>query len=158
MSGAAATTVTFLATDVEGSTRLWEQHPDRMDEVMRWHHRVIDTVAGRHGGRVFETAGDSAWCAFTSAVDAVTAAIECQVRLRGDPPHGIPLAVRMALHSVEGTRPDGSFTSLLLNRVARLLAVAHGGQILLSDLTTALASRTLPPSIGLRDLGRHRLA
>ena len=152
-------TVTFLFTDIEGSTRLWEDHQDAMKDSLARHDVILrDSVEG-HDGVVFSTMGDGVAAAFGSAPDAVRAVLDAQRRLR-DEEWGAtgPLRVRMGLHTDEGRlRAPGEYVNRPLNRCARLMAVGHGGQVLLSDVTATVARDGMPPDVGLLDLGEHRL-
>jgi predicted ATPase/class 3 adenylate cyclase/DNA-binding CsgD family transcriptional regulator len=144
-------TVTFLFTDIEDSTRLWESNPTDMAEAVRAHDVIIRSAIERHGGHVFATDGDGFSAAFGSAVDAVSAAIESQRELVGDA--AIPFAVRMALHTAEAVERDRSYHGPEVNRAARLMALAHGGQMLVSDTAEVLVRSR----VALRPLGDHLL-
>jgi predicted ATPase/class 3 adenylate cyclase len=152
-------TVTFLFTDIEGSTRLWEDHRDAMKDSLARHDAILrDSVEG-NGGVVFSNMGDGVAAAFGSAPDALRAVLDAQHRL-GDEAWGTtgPLRVRMGLHTDEGLlRAQGEYVNRPLNRCARLMAVGHGGQVLLSDATATVAGDGLPEGVGLVDLGEHRL-
>ena len=152
-------TVTFLFTDIEGSTRLWEDHQDAMKDALARHDVILREAVEIHDGVVFSTMGDGVAAAFASAPDAVNAALDAQQRL-GSEAWGAtgPLRVRMGLHTDEGRlRAPGEYVNRPLNRCARLMAVGHGGQVLLSDSTTTVARDGLPSEVGLVDLGEHRL-
>ena len=150
--------VTFLFTDIEGSTRLWEQHPDAMRAALARHDALVrQSVAGRHG-RVFKTVGDAFCAAFASALDALVAAMAIQAGLHSWPPGDMPpLRVRMALHTGPAEERDDDYFGPTLNRVARLLAVGHGGQTLLSSAVQGGVANDLPPGVMLHDLKSHRL-
>ena len=132
-------TVTFLFTDVEGSTRLWEQYPAGMRESMARHDRVLSQTIVDHRGVVFTTAGDQFCAAFSAPGDALDAAIGAQ-RALGSEEWGDTgeLKVRMALHTGNADERDGDYFGPPLNRCARILAIGHGGQILISTATAAL--------------------
>jgi predicted ATPase/tetratricopeptide (TPR) repeat protein len=152
-------TVTFLFTDLEGSTRLWEDHPDEMRDALAAHDAILRRAIESAGGVVFSEMGDGMAAAFGSAGDAVSAAIGAQLGL-GTHDWGTtgPLRARMGLHSGEGAlRPDGHYVNQPLNRCARLMAVAHGGQVVVSETVETLVRGSLPPDTGLVDLGEHRL-
>jgi hypothetical protein len=140
--------LTFLLADVEGSTSLWEQDMGSMAAMLAAHDAAIRVAVDRGRGRVFSTAGDSFAAAFTSARSAVEAAVEAQ---RGAMDAG--LRVRMGLHVGEALARDGDFFGPVVNRAARLMAIGHGGQILVSSAVAEL----LDESVELRDLGRHRV-
>ena len=148
--------VTFLFTDIEGSTLLWEQWPDTMEPALAEHDRIVRAIVDAQGGYVFTTAGDSFSVAFSSPDNALAAAIGIQ-RAMCDPVLGVGLRVRMGLHTGVASIRDGDYFGASLNRCARLTAAAHGGQLLLSGPTTSLVADSLPPGAALLDLGVHRL-
>jgi predicted ATPase/class 3 adenylate cyclase/uncharacterized protein HemY len=157
-------TVTFLFTDIEGSTRLWQAFPAAMNEALARHHALLQHAVASHKGYVFQIVGDAICAAFRTAVDGVAAALAAQHALaRESWGETGPLRVRMALHtgSVDvnvGAYRSGEYASgLTLSRTSRLLSAGHGGQILLSRATEELVRDDLPPHIGLRDLGERRL-
>ena len=151
-------TVTFLFTDIEGSTKLWEAHPEAMREALAQHDaRVRETIV-RTNGYVFKTVGDAFYAAFARAPDAVAAALMVQMALHTEAwPAATPIKVRMALHTGAVESQDGDYFGPPVNRVARLLATGHGGQTLLSQATYELTRDSLPDSVSLRDLGTHQL-
>jgi predicted ATPase/class 3 adenylate cyclase len=151
-------TLTFLFTDIEGSTSLWEQHPATMQSALARHDAILRHAVTATDGVVFNTAGDGFHAAFARASDALAAALESQRALQGEVwgPTG-PLRVRMALHTGAVKLCDGDYVGIPLNRAARLMAVAHGGQTLLSQVTAELVHDHLPLDVRLRDLGEHRL-
>ena len=161
-----AGTVTFAFTDIEGSTRLWETEPAAMARSLVLHNETLHAAFGHHGGAVFSTMGDGMAVAFSSAAGAVRAALEAQRALMAAPwpaKTGV-LKVRMGLHTDEAVLRhgqavlrDGQYVNRPLNRCARLMAAAHGGQILMSDATEALVRSQLPDGATLLDLGEHRL-
>ncbi len=151
-------TITLLMSDIEGSTRLWEQHPDAMALTLRRHDELMRTAIEGAGGYVFKAVGDSFCAAFATASDAILAASDTQKTLGAEVwPDPIELRVRIALHSGSCEERDGDFFGPAVNRVARLAAVAHGGQVLVSGTTAQLLSDTVPKHTSLRDLGAHRL-
>src|SRR5215212_9468088 len=152
-------TVTFLFTDIEGSTALWERDRAAMQTAVDRHLALLDTAIASHHGIHFKTVGDAVQVAFPTAPDAVAAALDAQRRLFGEMwPVGVgPLQVRMGLHTAAATPQDGDYLAQGLNRLSRLLAAGHGGQVLLSLATQDLARDALPPGAGLRDLGEHPL-
>ncbi len=151
-------TVTLLFSDIEGSTRLWGQAPDAMALALRRHDELLRLAIEGSGGYVFKTVGDAFCAAFPSAKEAVQAAGQAQSAVAAEPwPKEAVLRVRMALHTGECEERDGDYFGQAVNRVARLQAVAHGGQVVLSRATTEMVRDYLPPGVGLRDLGTHRL-
>ncbi|MBX3314925.1 MAG: DUF4062 domain-containing protein [Actinobacteria bacterium] len=132
-------TVTFLFTDVEGSTRLWEAHRAAMGAALGRHDAILHTAIADAGGRVFATGGDGVCAAFASAGDAVAAAIAAQRELAAEPwPDDVTLRVRMGLHTGEVQERDDNYFGPAVNRAARLMGAAHGGQIVVSSLTAEL--------------------
>jgi len=151
-------TVTFLFTDIEGSTQRWQQHPKAMPVALERHFRLLRDVIEAHGGAVFKIVGDAVCAAFPDAVAAVTAALTAQRSLDTEPWGATgPLRVRMALHTGIAWAGDGDYAGGPLNRVARLLSAGNGGQILLSAATAAVVTDHLSPEVHLRDLGTHQL-
>ncbi len=151
-------TVTFLFTDVEGSTRRWDEQPGAMRAAMVRHDHVVRSTIEEHGGFVFTTAGDEFCAAFRSPRSAVEAAVETQLRL-GREHWGTlaPFRVRMAIHTGNADERDGDYFGPPLNRCARLLSLGSGGQILLSAATELLLSDERFDGVSLHDLGAHRL-
>src|SRR5918911_2204827 len=150
--------ITFLFTDVEGSTSLWERMPKAMSEALSRHDEILRTVIEAHSGHVFKTVGDAFHATFSAASDALEAALEAQRALLNETWDLTgPLRVRMALHTGAAEERDGDYFGPSLNRVARLLSAGHGGQILLSLATQELVRDHLPEGVALRDLGEHRL-
>jgi predicted ATPase/class 3 adenylate cyclase len=152
-------TVTFLFSDIEGSTRLEQAiGTERYGGLRERHREILRAAFADHGGIEQGTEGDSFFVVFSSARDAVAAAVHAQRGLAGEPwPADATIRVRMGLHSGEAGMVGGSLIGLDINRAARIAAVAHGGQILLSDATRALVGSALPDDLHLRDLGEHRL-
>ena len=153
-------TVTFLFTDVEGSTRLWEQFPDAMGQALARHDDLLRQAIEQHGGRIIKYTGDGVHAAFDTAVNGITAALAAQQRLYGaawDEIGPQRLRVRMGLHTGEAEERSGDYFGPALNRAARLMSVAHGGQTLLSATAAGLVRDQLPEAASLRDLGEHRL-
>jgi predicted ATPase/class 3 adenylate cyclase len=151
-------TLTFLFTDIEGSTKLWERDSSVMQVALARHDEILRSAIEERGGYVFKTVGDAFCCAFPTAPDALEAALDAQ-RLLLEERWGesAPLRVRMALHTGAAEERDGDYFGPPLNRVARLLSAAHGGQVLLSLPTQELVRDQLPAGTTLRDLGEHRL-
>jgi predicted ATPase/class 3 adenylate cyclase len=151
-------TVTFLFTDIEGSTRLWERYPDLMPEVIARHDRLMRQAVTEHRGVVFKMVGDAVCAAFATPVDGLAATIAAQRRLDAEVWGEVgTIRVRMALHSGAAELRDNDYFGQPLNRVARLLSTGHGGQILLSRVVAEAVQPTLPDGITLRDMGEHRL-
>ena len=149
-------TVSFLFTDVEGSTALWESDADAMRTALERHDELIRKSVDTFGGSVFSTGGDGFAVAFGRAGDAVAAAIDAQMSL-GRLKYPVALRVRMGVHTGEATERDGDYFGSAVNRAARLMAVGHGGQLLCSGVTAAIVAETLPDGCSLIDLGLHRL-
>jgi predicted ATPase/class 3 adenylate cyclase len=145
-------------TDIEGSTRLWEDHGDAMGAALAIHDRILREAVESAGGRIVKTTGDGMLAAFDGPVAAVRAALVAQRALR-DATWGVtgPLRVRMAMHAGTAESRDGDYFGPALNRVARILAIGHGGQVLTSAVAAVLARDELPAAIDLIDLGSHRL-
>ncbi len=156
-----AGTVTFLFTDVEGSTRLWEEHPDAMRAALAQHDDLLRACIESHGGKVFKTMGDAFCAVFADprgAVNAILASQQWLPALALETPDGPrPLRVRMALHAGVAEAREGDYFGPTLNRVARLLAIGHGGQVLLSGAVRELVDGALPEGAALADRGVHRL-
>ena len=151
-------TVTFLFTDVEGSTKLWERYPEAMGATMARHDEILREVMDSSDGFVFKTVGDAFCVAFSSAPYALEAALAAQrVLLSEEWEKTGPLRVRMALHTGSADERDGDYFDPPVNRVARLLSACHGRQILLSSATKELVRDALPEGAFLRDLGEWRL-
>lgn len=149
---------TFLFTDIEGSTRLWEGAPERMQPALKRHDALARTVVEGQRGTIVKMTGDGMCAAFGDPVDAVGAAVTLQQAL-ADPINtgGVTLPVRCGLHVGVVERRDNDFFGRVLNRTARLMAAAHGGQVLMSQAVAALVGDRLPPPVELRDLGLVRL-
>jgi predicted ATPase/class 3 adenylate cyclase len=152
-------TVTFLFTDLEGSTRLWEEHPDVMRGALARHDQILRDAIEGHNGHVVKSTGDGVYAAFATARDAIEATLDSQRALRDEawPPVTGTLRVRMGVHTGEAEHRDGDYFGPPLNRAARLMAVGHGGQVLVSDSVETIVRGSLPTGSTLRDLGEHRL-
>lgn len=152
-------TVVFLFTDIEGSTRLWQQNPPAMQTAVDAQLGLIRGIVAKHGGALYKVVGDGTQSAFPDAQHALAAAINAQRALLatpwGDPPG--PFRVRMAIHAGQATPRDGDYLAAPLNRLARLMAVGHGRQILASQAVQQLVRDDLPADAILLDLGAHRL-
>jgi predicted ATPase/class 3 adenylate cyclase/DNA-binding SARP family transcriptional activator len=153
-----AGTVTFLFTDVERSSQLWERYPEAMKSALAHHDLLLRQAIQAHGGRVFKTVGDAFYAAFATAPAALAAVLAAQQALLAEAWEETgPLRVRMALHTGIAEERDGEYFGPTLNRLARLLQASHGGQVLLSLPTEELVRDTLPEGASLRSLGEHRL-
>jgi len=153
-----AAVTTFLFTDIEGSTRLWEQEPERMRFALARHDALARKAVEDHGGLVVKTTGDGLHAAFGDPVDGVAATLDLQ-RALADPAAtgGIPLPVRCGLHAGMIERRDNDFFGSAVNRAARIMSVAHGGEMLISHAVAELVRDRLPAGVSLRDLGSVRL-
>lgn len=151
-------TVTFLFTDLQGSTRRWEADREAMAVAVARHHELLaDAVNGRDG-IVFSYMGDGIAAVFRAAPDAVAAAVDAQRALAAEDWGSVgPLRARMGIHTGEGRIVAGQYESHTLNRCARLMGAAHGGQLVISGSTADLVRDALPPDVELLDLGEHRL-
>src|SRR5215213_12015534 len=158
-------TVTFLFTDIEGSTLLWEKSPRGMQVALTRHDEILRSVIEERGGHVFKTVGDAFCAAFPSAPEALGTAIFAQRAIHDEEwEEGATIRVRVALHTgaVDEQGGDyfeqrGDYFGPALNRVARLLSAGHGGQTLLSLATRELVRDALPAGARLEDLGERRL-
>jgi predicted ATPase/class 3 adenylate cyclase len=151
-------TITLLFTDIVGSTGLWETRPDAMSFALSRHDELMRSAITSGEGVVFKTVGDAFCAAFGRASDAVAAALAAQRALAAESwPDAVSLRVRMGLHSGVCEERDGDYFGPTVNRAARLAAVAHGSQVIVSEATADLARDALPQDIRLKDLGRHRL-
>jgi predicted ATPase/class 3 adenylate cyclase len=150
--------LTFLFADLESSTRLWERFPDAMAGAMERHDAILHDAVDRAGGRVVKITGDGLMAVFSSPSDAAAASLEAQRALhREEWGETGPLRVRMGIHLGEAQQRAGDFYGPPVNRAARIMAAAHGGQVLLSAVAARLAGEGLPDGAALRDLGEHRL-
>jgi predicted ATPase/class 3 adenylate cyclase len=153
-----AGTITFLFSDIEGSTVRWETRREAMQRALARHDCLMRGAIESHDGFVFKTVGDAFCCAFENASDAVAAAIEAQRALVSQDWGEVDgMRVRMSIHTGEAELRDGDYFGPTVNRVARLLSTAHGEQIVVSRASAAIAEARLPPQTTLRDLGTHRL-
>jgi class 3 adenylate cyclase len=151
-------TVTFLFTDVEGSTGLLEAWPAWYREALSRHHALLRDAVGAHGGTVFETVGDAAYAVFASPAAAAAAALGAQRALQQEPwGRAGELRVRMGLHTGDAEVRGGRYFGATLSRCARLMALASGRQVVLSASTATQVRDALPEGAGLRDLGLHPL-
>src|SRR5262245_21510846 len=150
--------VTFLFTDLEGSTRLWEEHPDDMQAALARHDELIRVAIESNSGFVVKTTGDGFHAAFASAHDGLAAAIAAQRALEYEPWGATgALRARMGLHTGEAEHRGGDYYGTALNRAARLMGAGHGGQVLVSVATHAVVGDRLPDGCQLVELGEFRL-
>ncbi|NND85694.1 MAG: adenylate/guanylate cyclase domain-containing protein [Acidimicrobiia bacterium] len=145
--------VSFMFTDVEGSTKLWDEHPDEMKEALARHDAILRTAIEAHGGYVFSTAGDAFAAAFDTADGAVNACLDAQLALLAEEWAGPVIRVRMGVHTGSADERDGDYFGPTLNRAARIMSAGHGMQVLVSRTSADL----LDGGISLADLGTHRL-
>jgi predicted ATPase/class 3 adenylate cyclase/DNA-binding CsgD family transcriptional regulator len=166
-------TITFLFTDIEGSTPLWAQHPDAMQSALARHDAILRQAIESHHGTLVKTTGDGVHAAFAVASDALAACLTAQRTLHvggnlcvapaGEHPTGehtgspLHIRVRTGLHTGSAELRDGDYYGTAVNQAARIMSVAHGGQIVLSAATMELVRGQLPDGVMLRDLGAHRL-
>jgi predicted ATPase/class 3 adenylate cyclase len=151
-------TVTFLFTDIEGSTRLVQALGEGYAKLLAQHHRIMRDAIAIGGGHEVRTEGDSFFAVFVDASGAVGAAVAAQRALAAhDWPEGSAIRVRMGLHTGQGVLSGGDYVGLDVHRAARIAAAGHGGQVLLSGEASSLAGPRLPADIRSRDLGPHRL-
>jgi len=151
--------VTFLFTDIEGSTPLWEHEPDQMRLALARHHAILRSTIATEGGHAYKTIGDAFQAAFTLPIQAVAAALVAQRAFATQTwETSEPVRVRMGIHVGAAVAEDSDYhTTHTLNRVARIMAAGHGGQILLSGELADLVRRDLPMDVTLRDMGTHRM-
>ncbi len=148
-------TITFLLTDLERSTQLWDRFPELMPAALERHDSLITRIAAEHNGKALKERGegDSLFLVFDSAVDAAHATLAMQNALRAEAwPPETPIRVRMALHTGEASQRDGDYYGGAVNRCARIRTVGHGGQILLSEVTARSGAR---PSGKWRRIARY---
>jgi predicted ATPase/class 3 adenylate cyclase len=151
-------TIAFLFTDIEGSTRLWEQFPEAMKDALGRHDAILRGAIEGAGGEVVKTTGDGMMAVFGGAIEAVTASLEAQRALARETwAETGPLRMRMGMHVGQADQRGGDFFGPTVNRTARIMAAGHGGQVLLSATAAALAREGLPADADLLDLGEHRL-
>jgi predicted ATPase/class 3 adenylate cyclase len=163
MSNLPTGTVTFLFTDIEGSTPLAQQYPEAMPTLLARHHAILRQAIEARSGHVFRIVGDAFCAAFHTASDALHAALDAQRGLQHEGWEPAPVKVRMGIHAgaaqagVSEERADGYVGYLTLTRAQRIMSTAHGGQVLLSNSTAELLRDQLPAGVALRDMGEHRL-
>jgi predicted ATPase/class 3 adenylate cyclase len=153
-----STPLTFLFTDLEGSTRLWQQFPEAMKTVLALHDDLVRAAVEDSNGQIVKTTGDGFHAVFTSIQDGLKACLQAQQSLQEENWEETgPLLVRMGLHIGEAQERGGDYYGTSVNRTARLMSAANGGQVLLSAAVVDMVADHLPDSVSLRDLGEHRL-
>lgn len=151
-------TVTFLFTDIEGSTKVAQEQRDTWETLRTHHHALMRSAIETHLGHVFQVVGDGFCAAFHTVREALNAAVQAQRDLQAESGGETPIRVRMGIHTGEAQELDGDYRGYLtLTRAQRVMSAGHGGQILLSNSSAELVRRTLLGELGLRDLGEHRL-
>ncbi|HEY2982230.1 MAG TPA: adenylate/guanylate cyclase domain-containing protein, partial [Anaerolineales bacterium] len=148
-------TVSFLFTDIEGSTELWEKQPAVMKTALAKHDALLKQAIESNGGHVVKSTGDGIHAVFATAMDAVNATITAQ-RAFGEAAD-VPLRIRMGIHTGEAELRDGDYFGQTLNRAQRIMAAGHGGQILLSEIAAQVAREHLAADVSLLDLGMYSL-
>jgi len=159
MSGLPTGTVTFLFTDIEGSTKLAREHPETWESVRERHHAILQSAMDAHNGFVFQIIGDAFCVAFHTAKDGLNAAVDSQRNLQSENWNDTPVKVRMGIHTGEAQlQAKGDYHGYIaMSRVQRLMSAGHGGQVLISTASQELIRDDLPKGISLRDLGEKRL-
>jgi predicted ATPase/class 3 adenylate cyclase len=151
-------TVTFLFTDLEGSTRLWEEHPEAMKQALARHDEILRDAITTYDGHIVKMTGDGAHAVFADANNALAAAVDAQRGLGATAWEATgPLHVRMGIHTGRADQRDGDYYGTTVNRAARVMSAGHGGQVLVSDATQVLVRDTLPEDCSFIELGEHRL-
>jgi predicted ATPase/class 3 adenylate cyclase len=158
IEGGTSELVTFLFTDIEGSTEKWEQAPRRMAQAVARHDALLREAVESHGGRVIKTTGDGIYAAFADAADGIAAVVAIQVSL-ADPEAtaGVPITVRYGLHRGTAEQRDNDYFGNTINRTARVMSAAHGGQVLVSQAVVDALREQPRPEVAFRDLGTVRL-
>ncbi len=149
--------MTYVFTDVEGSSRLWEQHPQAMQSLMAQHDTLCRSLVAQHGGHIVKFTGDGIHAVFADASSALQMVVALQSGIATLPQDGPRLALRIGLHRGTDAYRDGDFFGTAVNRAARIMSAAHGGQVLVSEAVVSAIGAAVPPPLGLRDLGAVRL-
>jgi predicted ATPase/class 3 adenylate cyclase len=152
-------TVTFLFTDIEGSTQLWEKYPEAMQGVLAAHDSILRAAIESNHGHIIKTTGDGVHAVFTIVVEGVNAAIAAQREFQTSESlkaSEVLLRVRMGIHTGEAELRAGDYYGQALNRAARMTSAGHGGQILISEVSTQMAREHLPAGVSFLDLGEHQ--
>jgi predicted ATPase/class 3 adenylate cyclase len=153
-------TVTFLFTDIEGSTKLWEEHPEAMKSALAKHDSILEKTVESNHGQIIKSTGDGIHAVFTTALDSIEAALDAQHELQTSmffKNAEVSIRVRIGIHTGEAELRDGDYYGGALNRAARIMAIGHGGQILVSETTLRIAQEHLHPDVSVLDLGEHQL-
>ena len=151
-------TVTFLFTDIEGSTKLAQEHREQWENLRQRHHAILQSAMEAHNGYVFQIIGDAFCVAFHTASDAVNAAIDSQCNLQSEDWGDTTIKVRIGIHTGEAEAHNGEYRGYLtLSMIQRVMSAGHGGQILLSGASEILVRGQLPKDVSLRDMGEHKL-
>jgi class 3 adenylate cyclase len=151
-------TLTFLFTDLERSTELWERHRQSMKDALERHDAILRDAVEASDGQVVKTTGDGVMAVFASPADCANACLKAQHALAHEAwGETGPLRVRMGIHTGEAATREGDYFGPTLNRAARIMSAGHGGQVLLSAAAAALVADELPAGCTLRDLGEHQL-
>jgi predicted ATPase/class 3 adenylate cyclase len=151
-------TLTFAFTDIEGSAQRWDRNRRAMEDAVRRHDAILRAAIGARRGYVFKTLGDAFCAAFERPDDAVAAMLDAQRRLAAEDFAAVDgIRIRVAIHTGSADEHDGDYVGPVLNRIARLLFISHGGQVVVSGVTADLVRDALPRDVSLRDLGEHRL-
>src|SRR3990170_1239718 len=151
-------TVTFLFTDIEGSTKLLQRVGEEYRALLATHNHLLRQAIAIGGGVEVQTEGDGLFAVFPTAMGAIGAVVQAQRAISVQPwPKGEVVRVRMGIHTGEGVLSDGRYVGIDVHRAARIAAAGHGGQVLISDATRVLLGDALPMDVNLRDLGLHRL-
>jgi predicted ATPase/class 3 adenylate cyclase/Tfp pilus assembly protein PilF len=153
----ASGTFTFLFTDIEGSTRMWEETPDLMSQALSLHDAVLSRTFSEHSGHVFKTVGDAFCVSFSQPDSAIEAAQDAQIALAGIERDDIKIRARIGIHTGPAEVRGNDYFGPTVNRVARIRDAGHGGQVLLSQSTVDSLGGELPDGLDLRDMGSHRL-
>ena len=153
-------TVTFLFTDIEDSTKLWEKFPEAMKSALAKHDALLKEAVESNFGQIIKTTGDGIHAVFSTAMDAVNASIDAQHTFQTSEffeNSEVSIRVRMGIHTGEAELRDGDYYGSTLNRAARIMSIGHGGQILVSETTLHIAQEHLVPEVTVLDLGHHQL-
>jgi predicted ATPase/class 3 adenylate cyclase len=153
-------TVTFLFTDIEGSTQLWEKHPEAMRGALAKHDSILTAAIESNHGHVIKTTGDGFHAVFSTVIEGINAALNAQREFQTSEfskNSEASLRVRMGVHTGEAELRDGDYYGQALNRAARIMSIGHGGQILISEVAAQVAREHLPANTNLIDLGKHHL-